>query len=179
MTSWRYSVAALTIFVGACDVYLDVTIQTPTVEVVAAEATFSGDQGSVGSPINQTRELRLPICDLMRCASGDCAEELSNQLSASTSETWRLLDGRPTEVRQFVPNGYFLTISTSASDGEISESWASLACIRGDLSAEGPLASRTRQCFRHMSSWVLASIADPVEILSSEPRYRATCRRMS
>ncbi len=179
MTDWRHSVAALTFFVGACDIYLDVTIQTPTVEVVATEATFSENQGAAGGATNQTRELRLPICDLMRCASGDCAAELSNQLSASTSETWELLDGRPIEVRQFVPNGYFLTISTTASDRAISENWANLACIRGDLSAEGALASRTRQCFRHMSRWVLASITDPVEILGSEPRYRATCRRLS
>ncbi len=179
MTSWRYSAAALTIFVGACDIYLDVTVQTPKIEIAAAEGTVGGNQGSLGGANVQTRELRLPLCDLVRCVSGDCTTELENRLRANTSDTWRLLDGRPTEVEKFTEGGYFVAVTTSASDKAISESWANVACIRGDLNVNGPLASRTRQCFRHMNRWAAASITGPVELLISESRFRSTCLRSS
>lgn len=169
----RFALAlAPMIFMGACDLYFDVTIQTPKVEVIAAEATVSREPTGGSSP---NREVNLPVCYLDNCTSENCVAEASAALATRTSEAWRAIGTSPASLRGFAENGYFVRTVASAPASQVASNWASVGCVTNG----GASQARVRQCVRHMPSWVETSISEPIENLSQNQRFWSTCLRSS
>ncbi len=177
MNRWYLAVAA-PIILGACDVYLDITIYTPDVEIVE---TNSGDSAPTPRPAgnNPITTLNLPVCFLSRCDSGDCSLEIQRTMVNTNRGTLSDLGVSRVRVIQISNQGYYARVSTSQSLSSIAPRWSEASCVQRTSDADDAIAARRRECTRHMGGWTTQATSESVQSLSLDQRFRRTCLRES